>query len=160
MATARKPGWWYPWIFVGAMGVVIVVNGVLIFTATRTFSGVSTDRAYEKGLAYNTALAEARAQENRGWKVEMNLEPAGAGQATIRARYRDKEGVAVDGLSVRALLERPAVAGHDFQAKLVAEGEGRYVALVGLPFPGQWQVTLVAEGRGVPYQTSERLVSP
>ncbi|MCW8952841.1 MAG: FixH family protein, partial [Rhodospirillales bacterium] len=55
-ANNRKPGWWYPWIFVGGMTIVVIVNGIMIYFALSTFTGLETRNHYEKGLAYNTNI--------------------------------------------------------------------------------------------------------
>ena len=39
MAKIRRPGWWYPYIFVGAFGVVLLVNAALAYFATSSFTG-------------------------------------------------------------------------------------------------------------------------
>ena len=61
MAGARPRGWWYPWIFVGAMAVVVVVNGILAWLAVGTWTGIETEDHYRKGLAYNENLAAEQA---------------------------------------------------------------------------------------------------
>src|SRR5690606_15078373 len=66
-ATLRPRGWWYPWLFVAALGLVVAVNGVLISYAVGSFSGLDTAQPYERGLDYNATLAAARAQEEMGW---------------------------------------------------------------------------------------------
>ena len=37
-----QPGRLYPWIFVAAMGLVILVNAVMIFFAVHSFTGLAT----------------------------------------------------------------------------------------------------------------------
>ena len=39
---------------------MIAVNASLIFAAVDTFTGVTTDTAYDRGRAYNAVIAEGR----------------------------------------------------------------------------------------------------
>jgi len=39
----------YPWIFVAAMGLVILVNAVMIWFAVHSFTGLATEDPYDKG---------------------------------------------------------------------------------------------------------------
>lgn len=162
---ARRRGWWYPWLFIAAFGVVIAVNGVMIKLAVDSFSGVDTENPYERGLAYNDTLAAVRAQEALGWRVEFDAAPA-RGEAApgrrvaVEARFLDREGRALAGLAVRVLLVRPAAQGHDVELALVARGGGRYAAQTALPLAGQWDLRIVAEGDDARWQSSRRILVP
>lgn len=162
MAQPRKPGWWYPWIFVGCFVLVVGVNATMAFFATTTFTGLATDNAYEKGRLYNHNLAMAKAQDEMGWTVETKVRPvAGATvQADIRVSYRDKDGKPVDNLSVRANLERPTAAGFDREIALPSLGGGLYGGVVDMPLNGVWDVDIVALGEGLAYQHAQRFVLP
>lgn len=58
---------WIPWVFVGGMLVVVVVNGVLIFSALNSFPGLSVSGSYDRGRTYNNVLMEAARQDALGW---------------------------------------------------------------------------------------------
>ncbi|MGE5500712.1 MAG: FixH family protein, partial [Ignavibacteriales bacterium] len=45
MAAERRPGWWYPYIFVAAFVVVVGVNAAMAYFASSTFTGLETDNA-------------------------------------------------------------------------------------------------------------------
>lgn len=163
MATRRQDGWWYPWTFVGGMAVVIAVNVVLTVLAVSTFPGIETEDHYERGVAYNDALAGARAQAALGWSAEIRYEAAapagiaGAYAGQLVAMLNDKRGQPVSGLDVDVRLVRPTHDGFDTQAKLARRGDGAYASAVTLPLPGQWDAHLVARKDGVIYQESHRL---
>lgn len=156
----RSPGWWYPWIFVGGMAVVVVVNVVMMTLAVKTFPGLETKDAYQKGLEHNKALAKARQQAERGWKVELDF-PAETGKpADLAVTFRDKQGQPVEGLTVEADFVRPTVAGYDFRVKLEPRGNGTYAARATMPLVGQWHLNLVA-GRGEEtYEDSRKIQVP
>lgn len=157
--STRKAGWWYPWIFVGMFGVVVAVNVTLAYFATSTFNGLQTEGAYEKGLAFNQALAAVEAQEKLGWTVEPTVDPAAiAGGGAVTVTITDKSGKPVDGLDVLVKLIRPTVAGHDSVLTLGGLGGGRYAADVRLPFPGVWDVQVLAARGDDQYRTAQRVV--
>lgn len=160
MAQSRKPGWWYPYIFLGAFVVVLGVNVTLAYFATSTFTGLSTDNAYEKGLAYNQNLAMAEAQARLGWDVSFTASPQADGAVLLSVSYRDRDGRPVNGLDVRANLLRPTVKGHDHEVTLEAGGDGLYTLKHRTPLAGVWDAEVVAIGDGVSYQLAKRIVVP
>ncbi|CAA7612961.1 FixH family protein [Magnetospirillum sp. SS-4] len=161
MTAERKPGWWYPYIFVGGFAVVLLVNFTMAYFASSTFSGLSTEQAYEKGLAYNQTLDEVRRQEEMGWTVEAEIDPAANHGVHVTVRYADHEGRPVDGLSVRAKLVRPTARGHDREVALAPVASGAYATLQELPLPGVWDMTVEARGAGgVSYELARRILVP
>lgn len=161
MGVIRERGWWYPYIFVGGFLVVVAVNASMAYLATSTFSGISTDGAYQKGLKYNQNIAMARAQEALGWKVDTTVTPiadAQAVKAEIAVSYRDRDGKAVDGLTVTAHLVRPTAKGHDMEFTLVPRGDGAYGIVQTLPLNGVWDMDLVATGPDIAYEHAQRFV--
>lgn len=163
MAKVRPRGWWYPLIFVGGMLVVVVVNGVLIYFATSTFTGVETERHYEKGLAYNKTLAEGRTQAELGWRLDFAFAPAESGGGhggELTVNYRDRDGRGLDDLTVAAEFVRPTTAGHDRQAALAPQGGGAYGMTVDLPLPGLWDVKLDARRGETRHREVHRIQVP
>lgn len=164
--TARPRGWWYPYIFVGGFAVVVLVNAALFYFASSTFTGLSTEGAYAKGLAYNTALTAAEAQRNLGWQADAAVVPAQAAAAGVHAAdltvaFRDRNGQPLAGLDVRAVLTRPTQAGHDVRIDLKALGDGHYGAPLALPMPGQWDLQVAAaDAGGASFQLSRRITLP
>lgn len=163
---ARKPGWWYPWIFVGAFAVVFAVNMTMVKFATSTFSGLAVERAFDKGNAYNAEIAAEQAQAALGWTADLAIAEAVPESDDVRmVRWRltvaDRDGRPVDGLAVSARVERPTVTGHDIAITLYPTGPGAYEAQTRLPFKGQWEVRLVANRQGTPpYRLRNRVQVP
>ncbi|GIK98133.1 MAG: membrane protein [Alphaproteobacteria bacterium] len=164
-----RRGRWYPWLFVAAFAVVIAVNGVMVTLAVDSFAGLDTEHPYERGLAYNETLAAERAQDALGWTVAFDAVPAGAAEGGARTvevtgAFQDRAGAPLTGLSVRALLRRPAAAGHDREVALAPQGPGRYSATAELPFPGQWELRIVAsgehDGSAQSWQSTRRILLP
>lgn len=162
MAEVRKPGWWYPYIFVAGFGVVVAVNGTLAYFASSTFTGLWTQNAFDKGVAYNQNLALAAQQAAMGWTVETTVTPIAGEQlrAQIAISYADRDGRPVEGLEVAGEIKRPTISGHDFQTSLAAIGSGTYAATLDLPLAGVWDLTVVALGGDASYQHAQRFVIP
>ncbi|MBI3446865.1 MAG: FixH family protein [Magnetospirillum sp.] len=160
MTVQRRPGWWYPYIFVGGFMVVLMVNFTMAYFANSTFSGLSTDHAYEKGLAYNQTLAAAQKQEEMGWAVDLQVEPEANHGAHITVSYKDKAGKPVDGLVVKAQLVRPTAKGHDRNVALAPIAPGTYATMQEMPLAGIWDLSLLATGDEATYLVNRRILVP
>jgi nitrogen fixation protein FixH len=130
---------WIPWAFVGAFGVIVAVNLVLVVAAISTFPGLTTGQAYDRGRAYNSVLAEAARQDALGWSARVVLE-AGA----LAVAVTDREGVPVGG-RIEGVLVRP-LEGAQLPLDFAAAGPGRFLAHVGVPASGQWEARLTLHG--------------
>lgn len=138
--------------------VVVAANGAFIFLALDSWTGLSTEDAYRKGLAYNETLDAAEAQKALGWRAHLDFEPDGGAAGILRAVFEDARGHPVEGLSVGAAIRRPTTEGFDQDVALSPSGAGRYAARIELPLRGQWDVRLTArlpEGRR--YEIEERI---
>ncbi len=142
---------WIPWVFVGGMLVVMVVNGFMAFYAISTFTGLTTGQAYDRGRAYNNVLEEAARQDALGWAAQVRLE---GGRITLAVT--DRAGAAVPGV-VEAYLQRP------IEGTRVALGTSTPQAGFAAPdlLPGQWEFrgTLV-DGHGQRLDIRQRLLVP
>jgi nitrogen fixation protein FixH len=158
-AIARRlgPDGWIPMIFLGGFLLVVLVNGVMIWLAVDTFTGIATERHYEKGLAYNQALEAAEAQAALGWRAETGFESSGPGAGRLQLMLRDSVRRAVAGARVTALFQRPSSPEADRTAALAEIAPGRYAASIDLGAPGNWAVRLEAHLGGARYQVSRRL---
>ncbi len=161
MAQARQRGWWYPWIFVGLMGLVVVVNAIMATLAVKTFPGLQSDDAYNEGLRYNDTLAAQREQGKRGWRMDVQAASSvtsdGRHDAEVTVSFVDRDGYPVDYLSIDASLIRPTAAGFDQALSFERRAAGLYVAKVALPFAGQWDARINAHRDEETYQTIRRL---
>ncbi|MBI1206979.1 MAG: hypothetical protein GC191_06785 [Azospirillum sp.] len=154
----RQAGWYIPWLFVGAFLVVVSVNGLLTWFALSTFSGLTTEHAYDEGVAYNRALAGAEAQAQRAWQVELGFTDFGQHHGRIDLTLRDHDGKPLSGAAVAAVFVRPASQGADVGVALVERGAGHYRGEAALPLPGVWDIHLTAGHAKGDYQTVHRVV--
>lgn len=147
-----QSGRWIPWAFVGGFGVMIGANVALILFSLGSWTRLETTEAYRKGLAYNDVLAAAEAQAARGWDHAIDYTD---GRLDVRLSGADGRGL--EGLVVAATFVRPTHEGEDVTILLAAEGAGHYGTPVALPYAGNWEVRVRAEGIGEPWFASERL---
>lgn len=144
---------WIPWAFAGAMLLVVVVNMVMVYFATSTFTGVTVPRSYERGRGYDQVIAEAARQDALGWKAEVVL----AGGA-LRVAATDREGRPVPG-RVEGVLLRP-LEGTEIPLAFNATGGGHWMAEVAPPRPGQWEARLTLFGPNeTPFDIRQRVMA-
>ncbi len=164
MRIKRTDGWWYPWLFVGGMAFVVLVNGIMVFIALNTWTGLETEGHYQKGLEYNQDLAAAKAQAALGWTFALEAVPtASDGKARtvdLRLSFADRDGLPLDGLDVSVLLMRPTHEGYDQKVSLKPAGRGLYEAQATLPLPGQWSAHVLALHGDSEFQDKKRLRLP
>jgi nitrogen fixation protein FixH len=141
----------------GFFGVVLAVNGVFVYLALSSWTGLDTEDAYSRGLAYNDVLAAAEAQRALGWQVDVDIANSAPRTARIAFDARDGAGRAIDGLTVEAQIRRPASDAFDRSVPLAAAEPGSYLGEVTLPRAGNWDVRLVArDGGEVRYIVDQR----
>jgi len=133
-------------IFLGFFATVIAANGIMIHCAISSFRGVVVDHPYEAGLAFNTDIAAARAQEARHWQVEVRMRPARAGQL-VEVAARDAQGAPVTGLSVKGSFAAPVDARLDRRVDLVERTPGSYTGEAPIA-AGRWDFELSARRGG------------
>jgi len=165
MTSRRQPGWWYPFIYVAVFGVVLAVNLVFMFSAIRTFSGLSTEQAYDKGLKYNEEIEAEKQQQELGWSVTTEVNARARSEQTPHAAdivitFLDKDGKPVTGLDVKAAFVRPTSDGHDSTAALADQGQGHYLVSAALSLGGQWDMTVSAHRGKLSYRFAQRIYLP
>jgi nitrogen fixation protein FixH len=154
----RAPGWWYPWIFVAFFGLTVAVNGIRVFFAMNSWTGLETQHYWERGTAYNAAIEGARDQRKRGWQVAIDFNAADLKSAHLAVNLKDHAGNILTDARVTAEIVRPTSEGHDFTVQLSYEGQGRYTADFALPLPGQWDIRVVADHPQGDYQEVKRVL--
>lgn len=136
--TAEQPrkSAWIPWVFVGSMLVVIIVNAVMVTYALKSYSGLAVEKPYERGVRYNEVLAVQRGQDALGWRVSVTVEPG-----RLILRLADRDGYPLERTGITARLERPVGTEAPLPLAFTHRGAGMFVApLAELPHPGQWDV--------------------
>ena len=120
--------------------------------AASTFTGMVTDRAYEKGLQYNQVIAKYNAQEKLGWTSEITRKGNG-----IQLILKDARGNLLSGAKVRLWLVRPVHDGVDQHLEMQEMATGDYFSPLALPEKGIWEARIEAESQGHTYQSAKRM---
>lgn len=161
-ATDRPRRSLIPWIFVGAMAVVVAVNAVMISFAVGSWTGLSVPRPYERGVAYNRVLAAQHRQDALGWRLDAAVAPEAEGDRPgarrIALRAAGPDGAPLVGLRLEARLIRPIEVLPDLPVAFRPAGPGLYVAEVVPARPGQWDLRVDAERGGDRFHLGQRLV--
>lgn len=140
-------------------GIVSAVDGIMIYQAVSTFGGLETKDAYRKGRAYNQRIADGAAQLQLGWSETIAFDPA---SGALVVTLLDRDGKALDGVTISATLGRPATNAFDRSLQLEFKGAGRYEALVPGLAKGTWTVDVAARASRNPeaavvYQSKARV---
>ena len=130
---------WIPWAFVWGFVVILAANGIMVFFAFDSFTGVSTDDSYRRGLGFNKQLEAQERATALAWQVAARFDRNTEG-GRLTLALRDKAGRPLSSATVRAEFRRPIEPGLDFTVALTPRGDGRYDAPVHAPRRGQWQV--------------------
>ena len=148
-----------PWLFVGGMLIVIAVNGALVYFAATTWSGIAVDRSYERGLAYNQALAAQAREEALGWTVDARLQPDGPA-AELVVKAVDRDGRPLTDLQVETVLERPLGAPDARRLSLAPTSRGTYATELSALESGQWDAHIRLARGNERLHVSRRLLAP
>ena len=152
MLTGRK----FFAILLGAFIAVAAVNGLMIWYAESSWTGLVSDSAYEQGLGFDRMLAESRAEATLARQGAIAYD-AGKGRLTVT--LADQAGAPLTGLQLSAQWLRPTREGFDRTIALTELAPGRYGAAIRPPLPGQWDVRVTVMDRGrTHFHAQKRLV--
>ena len=146
------------YILLAFFGVMFAVNGVFVYVALTSFSGLSEKDAYVKGLNYNQAIEEHAEQRARQWQVHLDTDNLGGNSSILTLNAKDNKGMDLNFEGVTVMVKRPALEDLDFEVVLSKVAE-KYSATVEFPMAGQWDVIVLARGAGYdkPYRLEKRL---
>ena len=136
-------------IIVGFFAVVMSVNFLMAYLAIHTFSGMQTENPYETGLAFNRAIADAEAQDARGWSVSVAVDRAATGAVTLKASLLDAAKAPLSGYVVNAVLRSPIDAKRDHPLLLTDDSKGAYHGET-IAEAGQWDLEIIASLKDKP----------
>jgi len=128
----------------GFFGTILAVNGVFLYAALSTYTGVVAQEPYRKGLYYNERIAAGERQEKLGWNAEATL----TREAGLSVVLRDSAGAPVSGLFLAGVLGRPSTGQQDRSIALTEIAPGHYKLQPDGLEPGAWLVNLEATWPG------------
>lgn len=100
--------------------VIFAANIALIYFAFRTPNGSELENPHDASEAFNGEIAKARAQAERGWKVDAMTRAEGEGER-IMVEFRNRDGGPIPDLEVTARFEHPFDAALDRVASLASD---------------------------------------
>jgi nitrogen fixation protein FixH len=144
---------------IGFFVVVFAVNGVFLFLALSTNTGIVAVEPYRKGLKYNERIAAEERQLKLGWKSEISIDASGG---SLVAVISDRDGNGVSGLVANVKVGRAATDREDIGATLTETTPGRYEAKHLFHEPGGYIANLEVSDpnsadHGVVYRARRRL---
>lgn len=152
--TLKDSGRMIPWYFVGFFVVLAIMDGIFVYLATSTHTGVVTEEAYKKGLNYNDTVAAARTQAALGWNGTIEYTE----DRRVLFTLQDASGAPLTGAQVVAEFSRPTHNKQDFSIPLQQVDAGNYAAPVEFPLIGLWDARVFVEWNQQQYQQGKRLV--
>ena len=152
LGAGARTGWrFFPWYLAGAMSVVMLVNGALVWFAVESFPGLATNGGFAVSNRYDSVLAAADRQAALGWTVQDTLVE---GRPVVTLSGRD--GLPLAGASLAATAERPVGEAVALPVAFHATGPGRFEADTALAL-GKWELDLAVTAEGHEYHTVRRL---
>jgi len=121
---------------------MFIANITLIYFALHTLHGSELENPYDASQAFNGAIAAARAQAERGWKVNAMTRAEGEGER-IMVEFRNRDGGPIPDLDVTARFEHPFDGALDRVAKLASDGLD-YEGVATPVRPGRWLLVIEA----------------
>lgn len=114
---------------------IFAVNGLLLYHALATHSGLVAVEPYRKGLAYNQRIAADEQQRGLGWSLAIDVSRDGR----LMIKLVDTAAQPIAGAAVKAKLGRPASSRQDIDLELIETAPGQYSAQWDHAEPGAWQ---------------------
>lgn len=146
-----------PYIFFAFFAVIFAVDGFFIYLSQKTWRGVVTEDAYQKGIDYNLVLDEERRQEELGWKMTVYFENKGQKNGDLVINFQDKDLKLITDAEIFIEFKRPTQSGHDFSQKIEFT-DGSYKTNVQFPLKGQWDFMIRAKRDDDMFQKTKRFI--
>ena len=139
-------------------GVMFAVNGAFVYFALGSFSGISVEEAYKRGLSYNQELASHESQEARNWTAMLDFKQTGENTGEISLGLSSVSGATITDVTVEAELRRPVIDLADNSYTLALDGD-KFASDLQFIEKGQWDIVILVHGGGYdsPYKLEKRI---
>lgn len=144
-------------IFAGFVATFLTANAIMATSAVQTFGGLVTKSSFREGVQYDKQIAAARAQDERGWRVDARVNRAADGRVAIDVQPRDKAGQPLVGYVAKARLSHPADMRRDVAATLAETSPGVYAASVEAPDGGYTLVIDIEKNGETLFKSNNRV---
>ena len=144
---------WFPHGLIGAMGIVFIVNGYMVYDALHTFPCEAGRDWFDLSNSYDHVLETVRQQEALGWKID-----AGVSEARLpQLQLTNRTGEPLTEAAIDAQAERPLGSAETTVLTFRPIGQGRFQADTEL-VSGQWDIMLTVRADGRLYSATRRVV--
>ena len=113
---------------------------------------------YQKALHWDDEMAQQRANEALGWRLEPALAPIDRAGARLTVRLTDRAGAPLSGATVTVQALAVARASRSVHATL-APGAGDYGAVLPLHTDGEWELRFEARRGAERFTAVRRLLA-
>ena len=140
--------------------VVVVVNGTMAYFSQSSWTGVTEEHHYERGLAYNKEIEAYHKQVALGWKGTLTAPTSWTVGQSGRLQFllTDAQGKPVSHTAGVGVFFRPIPAGYDQPLRFTeATNAGEYYADVVPPLPGFWEVKVEFTKAQESYRLEQRI---
>ena len=143
----------WPIAIVGVLAITVGAN-IYLFKEARDGNGAATEPDYyRKAVAWDSTMAQSRADVAMGWSLDAQAGPVGPGKGVVTCTLKDSTGAALTGATVTLEAVHNLEAEHYVHAALAARAPGEYVSAPVLTRPGLWELRFTAR-RGTQVFTS------
>ena len=147
------------WIFAAFFSTFIIVDISYIIVAEKNWRGLATEDGYQKGLKYNDTIAAVKAQNQLGWKSQINYQFEKSKTGILQVKLFDKNHQEISTATITANMKRPVQEGKDFSVDLKFDTKTQsYNSAIEFSMIGQWDIEIVARKNDDVYQDIKRLV--
>lgn len=154
---SARSGWrFFPLAIVGGLGLVVAVNGVMIWQALATFPGKAGRDGFALSNRYNMVLQRQDDQATIGWVVRSSVDAKGRASVMLGGM----DGAPLVGAKIEGVAERPVGDARSTPLAFIDQGAGHYVADVALDAPGQWDIAVTAQAGGRTMTVTRRVHVP
>jgi nitrogen fixation protein FixH len=153
MSAARETTWrWFPRGLIGALVVVALVNGYMVWTALHTFPGQAGEDGFDLSNGYNRILVGSARQAALGWTIRAEADAAGH----PALRVTGPNGAMLSGATIEARAERPL--GPRMPTTLTLQPDGDRMIASETLAPGQWALFVQVRRGDDAASVTERIV--
>ncbi len=126
-------------------GAIFISNGIFVYYANTSWTGLTSQHAYDEGLAYNKTLAAKQKMLKLGWQGKISFDNKSLTKTVISINLKNKQNKIITGATLQAKLVRPTREGFDKTIPLKEVTKGVYSAETNLPLAGLWDVIIMAK---------------
>ncbi len=141
--TRHFTGWHMLFLMIGFFGVVFAVNGILVYSALHSWTGLVVENSYVASQSFNADTAHLVAAR-QGINHVLHYQ-----DGQLRLQLTGSDGKPLEASDVKIELGRPVADAQDQTLVLVSESTGNYFATANLQ-NGVWRGMISGRVAGKP----------